>query len=193
MADNVDIHSLLRDKVERYVGIRMQTRRHFDALAERIFANSREMVSSTTLRRFWGYQEKDSVAASHNTLNVLSRLIGYTCWDDFVSAVNRSDDGTSSELVQSMHILSSGNLLQGTRLQVTWDPDRLILLEYLGNCIFRVLESEHSKLCEGDTFRCPQIIAGQPMCCENLLRPGHAIMSYVCGRAGGLSFSILES
>lgn len=94
-----DEYTYLRSKVESFIGYRLQTRRHFDMLAETIYANTKSMLSATTLRRFWGYQEKDG-GVSLNTLNVLSRLVGYHDYEEFCSKKDASADDTSSWRVQ---------------------------------------------------------------------------------------------
>lgn len=181
------IYKKLRARVEAFTGMKFQTRRHFDILASLLYTNTKEMVSATTLRRFWGYQEAGNSAPSLNTLNVLSKLIGYRCWEDFKARKN--SDASSSEMMKGIHALRFSTLEVGCQLQITWNPDRRIMVEYLGNYTFRVLTSENSKLMEKDTFQCMQIIEGQAMCCENLLREGHVAMSYICGKNGGLRYA----
>ena len=180
------IYKKLRARVEAFTGMKFQTRRHFDILASLLYTNTKEMVSATTLRRFWGYQEAGNSAPSLNTLNVLSKLIGYSCWEDFKA--RKDSDTSSSEMLNGIHSLMFSTLEVGSLLQITWNPDRRITVEYLGNYTFRVLTSENSKLVERDTFQCTQIIEGQAMCCENLLREGHVAMSYICGKNGGLRY-----
>lgn len=177
----------LRERVEAFVGMKFQTRRHFDILTDLLYTNTKEMVSATTLRRFWGYQEAGSSAPSLNTLNVLSKLVGYANWEDFKARKN--SDASSSEMMNGIHALRFSTLEVGCQLQITWNPDRRIMVEYLGNYTFRVLTTENSKLMAKDTFQCMQIIEGQAMCCENLLREGHVAMSYICGKNGGLRYS----
>ena len=191
MANADHLHSELRERVELFLGVKMQTRRHFDALAEAIFVHTKEMVSATTLRRYWGYQDKDAIQPSANTLNLLCRLVGFEDWDAF-TAFARKNTSISSQLMQDMRTLSVSTLVVGCNLQVTWNPNRRVLLEYLGQDTFRVTENENSQLQEGDTFVCHQIVMGQVMCCESLLRPGHGMMSYVCGKSGGLSYRVIK-
>lgn len=180
----------LRRHVATFVGFVPQTRRHFDLLAEHIFLTTKSMLSATTLRRFWGYQEREASSASLNTINVLCRMVGYHDWEDFRK---RCQEGAldSSELMMSQHILDVKSLTIGQQIQITWLPNRKVVIEYLGDEAFRVLESVHSKLCVEDSFHCQQIVQGQPLFCHTLLRKGCAVMSYVCGKGGGLTFSLL--
>lgn len=189
--DETAKYALLRTYVETYAGFSMQTRRHFDILAEMLFSKNKELVSATTLRRFWGYQEKGVCTASVHTLNVLSKLVGYHDWMEFCNS-DVDTKSIASELLHSQNTLDVDTLSIGQRVQVTWHPDRKIIIEFLGGDAFRVLSSEHSKLREEDTFHCKQIVVGEPMCCTELLRPGYAAMSYICGKSGGLTFNLIH-
>lgn len=179
---------LLQEKVETFIGYKMQTRRHFDMLAEIVFTYTKNMVSATTLRRFWGYQEKEG-GVSQNTLNILSRLVGYADFTDFSNAKGSSDE-SSSELLGEQNIILSSTLSIGNHIHVTWSPDRKVTIEYIGTETFRVLESQNSKLQKDDTFYCSQFVSGMPLYCNRLLRPGFPTMSYVCGKNGGINVKV---
>lgn len=176
--------------VETFVGYKMQTRRHFDMLAETLFIHTKSMVSATTLRRFWGYQEQ-SGGVSTNTVNMLARLIGYADFESFVSTADQPSQ-SSSEMIGESHVVSADRLSIGMRVTVTWSPDRRLMLEYIGSETFRVQESHNSKLQKEDTFICSQFVSGMPLFCNRLLRAGFPTMSYVCGKVGGINVSVAE-
>lgn len=182
MADEDILYEALRRRVETFTGVKPETRRHFDMLAQILFERTRAMVSATTLRRFWGYQEAGSSGVSRNTLDVLSRLIGYDGWRTFSL---QGDSGGTSDLMVDRHELAIEGLRVGKQIELTWIPERRVIVEYLGGYAFRVLSSMNSKLMEGDTFQCRQIVEGRPMVCTYLLRPGYPAMSYECGKMGG--------
>lgn len=86
----------LKKKIEEKVAFRPDVRRHFDILSEKIFEATGEQVSSTTLRRFWGYQEADKqISVRAFTLDVLSHFVGYKSWADFETG--QSTDNTPSD------------------------------------------------------------------------------------------------
>lgn len=159
-------------------------------LAETIFIHTKSMVSATTLRRFWGYQEQ-SGGVSLNTVNTLARLIGYDDFESFAGAPDLSSQSTSEMLAES-HVVSADRLNIGMRLIVTWSPDRKLVLEYIGSETFRVQESQNSKLQKDDTFLCRQFVSGMPLFCNRLLRAGFPTMSYVCGKVGGIRVKSVE-
>lgn len=81
-------HIELRKKVEEKLGFKPTVRRHFDQLADAVFEVTKEQISSTTLRRIWGYQETDRpTAVRRYTLDLLSRYAGYKDYDDLLSDI----------------------------------------------------------------------------------------------------------
>lgn len=70
------MEQLLRRKIEETTGHRMAVPRDFAWLAEQIEQRTRQRLSSSTLRRFWGYVN-EGVKASTYTKNVLAEFIGY--------------------------------------------------------------------------------------------------------------------
>lgn len=72
----------LRERVEQVVGRKMQTPKDFDYLSERIFEKSHQNISSTTLKRLWGYLS-EPVLPRISTLNLLAQFVGSESWDAF--------------------------------------------------------------------------------------------------------------
>lgn len=176
----------LQLQVENFIGIKMETRRHFDMLAATVFEHTKQMVSPTTLRRFWGYQDSES-NASINTLNLLSRFVGYNSWEHFVANTNGKGE-VPSDFINERNTLNVEALHTGDKVCLNWSPDRKVIIEFQGLDAFRVLESQNSKLQPNDTFHCKQFVEGMPLLCKSLLRVGYATMDYVCGKNGGIRF-----
>lgn len=184
------IYNSLRCQVEHLIGLELKIRRHFDMLAETVFTQTRNMISPTTLRRFWGYQET-SVSVSRHTLDVLSMFVGCRDWDDFKLHSEQQAEGEESSrsgFLLDVRKVRSEALDCGQQVVITWLPDRRVVVVHEGTDVFRVVSNENSKLRPGDTFHCVQLVEGQPLFCTDLLRNGHAPMSYVGGKKGGIKF-----
>ena len=78
------MEQLLRDKIEDRVGRRMNVPRDFAWLSEEIEQRTRQRVSASTLRRFWGYVN-EGVTASRYTKDVLAHYLGYSDFEEFKS------------------------------------------------------------------------------------------------------------
>ena len=178
----------LRDAVERFLGLHLNTKRDFELLSVEIFKHRKVLLSATTLRRFWGYQEQDTHRTSTATLDVLSRLVGYANWETFVN--NETDD--DSQFMNPRNSLLTSSLSEGDRLVVSWNPGRIVTLEFIGGDVFRVIESQNSKLQEKDTFHCQQFVEGMPLFCKGLLRENHNLMNYIAAKNSGITFHLLS-
>lgn len=75
----------LCQSVEQALGHRMQTPKYFDLLREQIYVRLRQLISSSTLKRLWGYTHTES-APSRASLDVVARFIGYADYDAFSPA-----------------------------------------------------------------------------------------------------------
>ena len=75
-------------------------------------------------------------------------------------------------------------------LTLSWAPNRICEVRYLGQLRFVVTCSENTRLKEGDTFQCGLIIEGDPLYLSHLLQGSDQPSNYVCGRLGGVRFEI---
>ena len=162
--DRPEIYEL-RLRIETSIKRKIQTPADFDFLRGIIWERTHEQISTSTLKRLWGYV--DGVDSARNsTLNVLSKTLGYENWDVFVKKL-KLENPNNSDLVMSESV-SSGDLNIGDMLLIAWQPNRVCLLNYLGDNKFEVMKSQNSKLKVGDTFRCGLFILGEPVYINDL-------------------------
>lgn len=162
--DRPEIYEL-RLRIETSIKRKIQTPADFDFLRGIIWERTHEQISTSTLKRLWGYV--DGVDNARNsTLNVLSKALGYENWDAFILKL-KSENVDNSDLVMSESV-SSSDLKIGDRLMIAWQPNRVCRLKYLGDNQFEVMESHNSKLKVGDTFRCGLFILGEPVYINDL-------------------------
>ena len=162
--DRPEIYEL-RLRIETSIKRKIQTPADFDFLRGIIWERTHEQISTSTLKRLWGYVDGID-NARNSTLNVLSKALGYESWDAFILKL-KSENMDNSDLVMSESVLSS-DLKIGDRLMIAWQPNRVCLLNYLGDNQFEVMESQNSKLKVGDTFRCGLFILGEPVYINDL-------------------------
>ena len=170
--DRPEIYEL-RLRIETSIKRKIQTPADFDFLRGIIWERTHEQISTSTLKRLWGYVDGID-NARNSTLNVLSKALGYESWDAFILKL-KLENMDNSDLVMSESVLSS-DLKIGDRLMIAWQPNRVCLLNYLGDNQFEVMESQNSKLKVGDTFRCGLFILGEPVYINDL-RPMVSIRS----------------
>lgn len=168
----------LREEVERVFGGPLTRRSDYDRLASVILAQTHKMLSGTTLRRCWGYQNDQPGTPSRTTLDVLSQYAGYTNWTVFCLEAEAGEDIAICNSQQ----LHAQDLSIGDVVRLGWNPDKTVALRYEGAEEFVVLES-NGKLKVGSRFRCAQIIENLSM----ILTDANG-QSYICGCKHGVSF-----
>ena len=80
----------LRQCIEEAVGCKLRTPKDFTTLSESIFKKTRQRVSCSTLKRFWGYLTTVSVPRQ-TTLDILAQFIDYDDYDSFCQAINKKN------------------------------------------------------------------------------------------------------
>ena len=80
------------------------------------------------------------------------------------------------------------SLCIGNKLRLTWQPERVCDIEYLGDLKFRVTASKNTRLHEGDTFECSLIVEGEPLYLDNLRQGNQQPIAYVCGKKSGVRY-----
>lgn len=172
----------LRTTAEKMIGYKPHTPNDFVRLCDRVFQRTHECVSSSTLRRFWGYNH-ENVRASRYTLDVLSRFVGFCDYDDFCSK------GCEDEL-QSSPVLSYKigikELKIGDRLFLTWQPGHSCTIFHKGNGHFYVESSENTRISAGDTFDCYLFVNHEPLYLDNFVHGNSAPGIYVIGKKDGV-------
>ena len=173
----------LKQMVEDTIPRKIKTPADFTYLSGVIFERCGETISETTLKRIWGYIEGYDTTRFH-TLSILARFVGYNDWDDFVKE-NVIDPNEQSEEIMQKCIYTK-NLKVGDKIYYAWNPDRECLVEYLGNNVFKVLESKNSKVQKNDTFVTSFFVENQPLYLDDLTRDGETYALFVVGKKGGL-------
>lgn len=183
MNDKPEIEQLLRS-VERQYGKVLSTTTDFEVFSLHLKRTNGKELSASTLKRLWGYVSDDHQPRT-STLDILSQYAGHDTFRDFIAWLKENTTDNSEYL--DMHQIISPRLSPGDRIRIGWSPDRLLLLTYLGNNSFEVLEAENSKIHVGDQFAVGCFIQGQPLIIPYIIRNGQHTPPFLAGREGGLT------
>ena len=174
----------LLSEVQHHYGRRLATSTDFEALSVVIEHESGELLSSSTLKRLWGYVTMKP-NPRQSTLDVLSRYIGKKDFYTFCKEIR--DNGLYESRFFSSKMVVSSDLKPGTNIIIGWAPNRLVHLRYEGEDSFTVTSSENSKLLTGDRFIATGFALGYPLFIPKILRDGEYTPSYIAGADKGLS------
>jgi len=184
MPVNLQHITLLRQVVEESANHRIETSNDFLFLSGEIRGRLNENLSVSTLKRLWGYVD-GYASVRPSTPDILARFVGFPDWETFVS------DYCEVESVQSSHRVVSESLFAkdlnvGDKVEIRWNPNRRLLLNYLGDNMFTITESENAKLKVGDQLLCQRFILNQPLFVDVLDNEGQTAV-FVMGNKGGLT------
>ena len=174
----------LLDLVEKHYGRKLSTTTDFESLSVIIEKTTGDLLSSSTLKRLYGYVSLNTVPRKA-TLDILSRFIGYRDYETFCVSL-RNDPQFTSTFFSAKTVITS-ELKAGDKLRIGWPPDRIVTLNYLGNELFEVEVSVNASLLKGDRFRQVSFMKGYPLYLSRILRDGEYTPAYVAGMNNGLN------
>ena len=170
----------LLDQVSATFGGRLETTTDFDSLSYAIENSVHQHISSSTLKRLWGYVQPRPRPRTA-TLDVLAQYARRSDYRSLCKELHESSDFISTEK------LESGALKPGDRFVIRWLPDRSVMLECLGDKCFKVIDQGRSKLRSGDVFHASVFLKNHPLYIDDLTRDGSVLQPYVAGRSTGLT------
>lgn len=180
----------LLTEVEKKYGRRIATTTDFESLSVVIEHQIGELISSSTLKRLWGYVSLNPTPRIA-TLDVLSRFVGHRDFKAFCNHLKETQVYASNFFTARCQTVAE--LKPGTIVHIGWAPNRLVKLNYLGDYLFEVISSENSQLQQGDRFELSEIIVGYPLYISRILRNGAYTPSYVAGQIDGINLLKIES
>ena len=183
MIEKPEIEQLMRCVEQRY-GKMLNTTTDFEEFSYNIKRKNCLELSSSTLKRLWGYVSDDHKPRM-STLDTLAKYLGHASYADFAQWLkNQSID--NSEYMNMEQILSD-SLAVGDTIRIGWSPDRMLLLSYLGNANYEVVAAENSKILVGDKFEVGCFVKHQPLLLPYIMREGQKTPPFLAGRDGGLT------
>lgn len=175
----------LKHDVEKSCTHHIKTSKEFEILMYQMKERIGDYLSTTTLKRIWGYVEGYQ-GIREDSLDFLSRFLGYPDWKTYVAERCGDKKKRSSHYIIT-NALFVEDIDTNEMLEIYWEPKRRLLLKCLGNGQFETIEAENSKITAGDIFRCERFIIGEPLYINNLVHNGEEPRLFVAGKNGGLT------
>ena len=174
----------LLELVEKQYGRKLSTTTDFESLSVIIEKATGDLLSSSTLKRLYGYVSLNTVPRK-TTLDILSRFIGNRDYETF--RISLSNDPQFSSRFFSAKTVTTSELKAGDRLRIGWPANRIVTLNYLGDDLFEVETSVNASLVKGDRFRQVSFMKGYPLYLSRILSDGDYTPAYVAGMNSGLN------
>ena len=139
-------------------------------------------IGATTLKRLLGFA-KDERSPHASTLDAIARYLGYAHWNE----LSKIEDQGNSDFSSSDDELRSSDLQIGQEVEITYLPDRHVVLTYHGCNRYTVRVSENSKLQVGDEVEILNFVLHHPLLVMQVWRNNEPLGQFTAGRVSGLS------
>ena len=139
-------------------------------------------IGATTLKRLVGFAQ-DERTPHTSTLDAIARYLGYAHWEELTKIGYAGNSGFDSPDEE----VRSADLPVNACIEITYLPDRLVRMQYLGNQRYVIVESQNSKLQSGDKVEIQNFVLHHPLLVLNVWRNGETLGQFTAGRVSGLS------
>ncbi len=178
----------LREAVQQRYGDTVATSRHFNLLSEAISETIGETLSVSTLKRMWGYVAGKGEPRI-DSLDILARYAGAQSFEAIVASTKElakeQSDFLSAETIQAKE------MKEGDMIELSWMPDRTVMLRYEGGYHWSVEKNLNSKLPEGSRVIFSHVTAGYPLYADVMLPQACGTAParpYIAGKQSGVAF-----
>lgn len=198
-SEMIEYMAALRTEIERVANRRMLTPIDFDFLAECIRDSVHQNVSSTTLKRVWGYVHDvdDNYIPGKYTLTVLAHFVGCLDMDDYIRKLTHTDicnNNPGTDTVESNRYFGktiwSNDMPIGAVVELRWSPNRFVAIRHLSGNRFVVEQSENAKLRVGDEIECYTFTQNAPLYVGRIFSNNMPQSSYLAGSRTGVRYVI---
>lgn len=154
-----------------------------EALAMAIQEATGQTLGTTTLKRMLGFVNGPA-SPRPSSLDIIAQYVGYPDYNMLAKDLGEDVDISDFRVVES---IDSADLEVGEQIQITYQPNRLLVLSYIGDNKYVVNESRGSKLLKGDKLIIAGFYVGFELLVSDVERGGSHLGSYQAAKQGGLT------
>ena len=177
------INDKIRQKILEKFNSPLKYPQQCEALAMAIQEATGQTLGTTTLKRMLGFVS----GAAHprpSSLDIIAQYLGYPDYN--MLAKDLGEDAGISEF-RAVESIDSAVLEPGEQIQITYNPNRVLVLSYIGDNKYVVNESRGSKLLKGDKLTIAGFYVGFELLVSDVERGGCHLGSYQAAKQGGLT------
>lgn len=186
MPSDNEILKRIKDKV----GSEMKYSNDFIRLAQAIEDETGEVLGVNTLKRLFGYK-MEKVVPRESTMDLIAKYLGFSDYKYMLKELGPDADISVFAPVDS---LDSADVKPGTQVQITYDPNRVMILSYMGEnkWLGNEIEGSHN-IKKGDILTISQMAVGFQLIVSSVQRDGVELGSYLAAQERGLkSIEIID-
>ena len=175
LSDN--IKKLINNKL----GYEVRTPADCNSLAIDIESKTGEHIGVNTIKRLMGLAD-DARTTRLSTLDIISRYVGFSNWDE----LNARTDNSNSDFSSDAEEIIPKQLSSGQEVKFTYKPDREVTIKYINGDSFIVTESKNSKIHKDDVLSVQHIVKGYPLLISDVERNGRHLGKLTVGISSGI-------
>lgn len=177
------LNKALIEKIEERYGKKLVYSTDVESLCEHIFETTKERLGVSTLKRMFGFVGQ-KVEPRTSSMDIIAQYCGYPNYE--LMAKDMGEDTEISDFSPVDEVVAN-EIPEGTMIQVSYEPARILVLTYIGNGWFIVNESQKSKLIKGDKIRASHLTKGFKLLASDVMREGRSLGPYTAAKEGGLT------
>ena len=179
MANENEILRRVRETVE----LDMTRSADFDVLSQAIKDKTKETLGVNTLKRLFGFKT-DKVVPRHSTMDIIAQFLGSGNYETLIKELGKDAD---ISIFTPIDCIEVQDLERGTQVRVSYDPNRVFFLTYIGDFKFIVNEVEGSRnIQKGDVLTITQLAVGHRFVVAHVNRDGEDLGAYESAKFKGL-------
>lgn len=182
------INKLIIKQIEEKFGMPINYPKDCESLSHSIQLNCNKLISVSTLKRLMGFVKQVKKPHKH-TLDIIAKYIGYKDWQDAMLLIEKQNNSSFFQI----GIIDVAKLKLGDKIEFTYEPKRIVVINYLGNNKFKVQDSRNSKLQRDDIITLTYIALNHQLISSEVTRNGISLGSFSAGKDNGItSIKILD-
>lgn len=177
------INEKVRQMIQERFRSPLQYPQQCEALAMAIKEATGQTLGTTTLKRMMGFVNGPANPRP-SSLDIIAQYLGYPDYELMAKDLGEDSDISDFRPVES---IDSAGLEVGEQIQITYEPNRLLVLSYIGDNEYVVNESRGSKLLKGDKLMIAGFYVGFELLVSDVERQGRHLGPYQGAKQGGLT------
>jgi hypothetical protein len=178
----------IKQKIEKEYGEKIRYPKQCENLAIAISNKVKCKISSTTVKRMFGFVP-GTEAARLWTLDIVAAYVNYSDWDALITDIVKAK-------IKKVHCIESvqcKNVKAGTRIRVSFGALPFFEVECVGRNNFKVLDQIKTGLLAGDIIEVVDVELNAPLLVRRIKRESTTLSGMVLGKITGVtSISIIN-
>ena len=170
-------------RVRTKVGLEMTRSADFDVLSQSIKDTTNENLGVNTLKRLFGFKT-EKVVPRLSTMDIIAQYLGSS---DYETLIKELGEDADISLFTPVDCIEVQELAKGSQIQISYDPNRVFSLTYIGDFQFIVNDVKGSRnIRKGDLLTITQFAVGHRFVVMRVIRDGVDLGSYESAKFKGL-------